>query len=257
MPLPGRSTGWQASEPTQRYPVARRRRKRWPLITGVVIVVIVILLVVSDRVANAVAENEMASQFQTSLSLSGKPNVSIAGFPFWTQLLSKDFKTVNISASNETTGQLTIESMNATLNGMHFQSLSSKSATVDSLTANALITLSALGSAGGIPQGITLTPAGPNEVKAEIDLAGFSDSVTAQVTQSGSDKIRVHFLDVGGIPSGILSALGDNGLSDFTVTIPNLPSGLSISSVSVTQQGLRVVITGHNTTLSQNSNPKP
>lgn len=250
MPLPGGSTGWQASQPTQRYPVARRRRKRWPLITGIIVVVIVILLVVSDRVANAVAENKMASQFQTSLALSGKPKVSIAGFPFWTQLLAKDFKTVNISASNETTGQLTIESLNATLNGMHFQSLSSKSATVDNLSANALITLSALGAAGGIPQGITLTPAGPNEVKAAIDIAGFSDSVTAQVTQAGN-KIKVHFLDLGGIPPDVLSALGSNGLSDFEVSIPNLPAGVSISSVSVNQQGLQVVITGHNTTLSE------
>jgi hypothetical protein len=249
MPLPDRSTGWQTSPPAQRYPVARRRRKRWPLITGVIVVVIVILLVASDRVANALAENEMASQVQSSLSLSGKPNVSIGGFPFWTQLFAHDFKTVNVSADNETTGSLTIARLNATLNGMHFQSLSSKSATVDNLTANALITFTALGNAGGLPQGVTFTADGPNQVKASIDVAGFSDSVTARVVQSGPNQIRVHVLDAGGIPSDILGSLGN--FSDFTVSIPKLPAGVSISSVSVTQQGVQVMISGHNTTLSQ------
>jgi hypothetical protein len=246
MPLPSGSAGWQTSAPTQRYPVPRRRRKRWPLITGVVVVVIVILAVVSDRVANALAENEMASQVQSSLSLSGKPNVSIGGFPFWTQLFAHDFKTVNVSANNETTGPLTIQSLNATLTGMRFQSLNSKSATVDNLTATALITFTALGNAGGIPQGVTLSDGGQNQVKANVDIGPISSSVTAQVTQSGPNQIRVHVIDAGGVPTDILGSL-----ADFTVSIPKLPAGVSITNVSVTQQGVQVVITGHNTTLSQ------
>lgn len=245
-PLPSGSAGWQTSAPTQRYPAPRRRRKRWPLITGVVVVVIVILLVVSDRVANALAENEMASQVQSSLSLSGKPSVSIGGFPFWTQLFAHDFKTVNVSASNETTGPLTIQSLNATLNGMHFQGLNSKTATVDNLTANGLITFTALGNAGGVPQGVTLSADGANQVKANVDIGPISSSVTAQVTQSGSNGIRVHVIDAGGVPTDILGSL-----ADFTVSIPKLPAGVSITNVSVTQQGIQIVITGHNTTLSQ------
>jgi hypothetical protein len=242
-PLPA---GWQAQAPAQRYPVARRRRKRWPLITGIIVLVIVILLVVSDRVANAVAENQMASQVQTSLGLSGKPNVAIQGFPFWTQLLARDFKTVNISATNETTGPLQIASLNATLNGMHIHSFTSKSATVDSLNVTALVTFTALGNAGGIPQGITLSAAGPNQVKADVSIGPISDSATAQVTQSGSNQIHVQVTDAGGIPTSVLGSL-----ANFSVSIPKLPAGVAIRNVSVTQQGLRITITGHNTTLSQ------
>jgi hypothetical protein len=244
-PLP---TGRQSPD----YPPARarRRRRRWPIITGAVVVLVLVLLAVADRVANAVAENQMASQFQTSVGLSGKPSVSIGGFPFLTQLLSKDFNTVNISASNEsvneTNGVLQIASLTATLHGMHFQSLSAKTATVDSLDASALVTLSALGTAGGIPQGITLSPAGPNEVTASVDIAGFSQSVTAKVTQSGSNQINVHVVDAGGIPTDILG-----NLANFTVSIPKLPAGMSIQNVSVTQQGVQISITGHNVTLSQ------
>ena len=236
--------------------VVRRRRRRGPLIAVITVIVILVLLVVSDRVANAYAENQMASQVQSSLGLSGKPDVTIHGFPFWTQLIAHDFKTVTVTASNETInsasaggGALEIASLNATLHGLHFHSFSSNSATVDQFNATALITFTALGNIGGVPQGVTLTQAGPNQVKATLSLPVLgSVSATAQVTQSGPNQIHVHVTDFGGIPADQLGNFGD-----FTITIPKLPSGLTIQSVSVTQQGLRVTITGHDTTLSQNS----
>jgi hypothetical protein len=70
----------------------------------------------------------------------------------------------------------------------------------------------------------------------------------AQVTQSGPNQIRVHVTDFGGIPADQLGNFGD-----FTVSIPKLPPGVTIKSVSVTQQGVMVTIGGQNTTLSQNS----
>jgi hypothetical protein len=235
--------------------VRRRRRRRGPLIALITLIVIVVLLVVSDRVANAYAENQMASQFQSSLGLSGKPHVTIQGFPFWTQLLAKDFKTVDITASNETInsataggGALEIASLNATLHGMHFQGFSSNSATVDQLNATALITLTALGNVGGVPQGVTLTPDGGNQVKATLSIGPLSESAVATITQSGPAQIHVHVSNFDGIPADQLGNFGD-----FTVNIPKLPPGVTIQSVSVTQQGVMVTITGHDTTLSQNS----
>ena len=38
---------------------------------------------------------------------------------------------------------------------------------------------------------------------------------------------------------------------NFTITIPKLPAGVAIQSISITQQGLRITATGTNTTLSQ------
>jgi hypothetical protein len=233
--------------------VVRRRRRKGPLIALVTLIVIIVLLVVSDRVANAYAENQMASQFQSSLGLSGKPDVTIQGFPFWTQLIARDFNQVDITASNETInsvnaggGALEIASLNATLHGMHFHGTSS--ATVDQFNATALVTFTALGNVGGIPQGVTLTPDGPNQVKATISLGPLSASAVATITQSGPNQIHVHISDFGGIPA---SQLGNFG--DFTITIPKLPPGVTIQSVTVTQQGVMVSISGQNTTLSQNS----
>jgi hypothetical protein len=247
-PLPG---WWEQQEPQGPPPVRRRRRRKGPLVGLITLIVILALLVVSDFVAKAYAENQMASQVQSSLGLSGKPKVTIEGFPFWTQLIARDFKTVNVTASNETitasdagAGTLEIASLNATLHGMHIHGRSS--ATIDQFTATALITFTALANAGGVPQGITLSSNGPNQIKATVSLGPLSASATAQVTQSGPNEINVHVIDAGGIPS---SALGS--LANFNISIPKLPAGVSIQSVSVTQQGVQITAVGQNTTLSQ------
>ena len=231
---------------------ARGRRRRWPVITAITVVVILLLLVVSDFVAKAYTENQMASQVQSSLGLSGKPDVTIQGFPFWTQLIARDFKTVDVTASNETvnvnsvgSGLLKIANLNATLHGMHIHGTSS--ATVDQFTATILVTFSSLGDVGGIPSGIAMSADGPNQIKATVNVLGlFSTAATVQVTQSGPNQISVKVIDFGGIPA---SALGN--LAEFTVTIPKLPAGVTIQNVSVTQQGLQITATGQNITLSQ------
>ena len=233
-------------------PQDRRRRRRGPLIALIIVLVVLALLVVSDFAAKAYTENRMASQVQSSLGLSGKPDVTIQGFPFWTQLIARDFKTVDVTASNETvnvnsvgSGLLKIANLNATLHGMHIHG--TNSATVDQFTATILVTFTSLGNVGGIPSGITMTADGPNQIKATVSLLGlFSDSATVQVTQTGPNQIRVKVIDFGGIPA---SALGN--LADFTITIPKLPAGVTVQSVSVTQQGLQITATGQNTTLSQ------
>jgi hypothetical protein len=248
---------WRTQGPTEPPTVVvKRRRRKGPLIALITVLVLLVLLVVSDRVANAYAENQMASQVQSSLGLSGKPDVTIHGFPFWTQLIAHDFKTVTVTASNETInsasaggGALEIASLNATLHGLHFTSFSSNSATVDQFNATALITFTALGSIGGLPQGVTLTADGPNQVTLTLSLPVLGSlSATAQVTQSGPNQIHVHVTNFGGIPTDQLGNFGD-----FTITIPKLPAGVTIQSVSVTQQGVMVTITGQNTTLNQNS----
>jgi hypothetical protein len=211
------------------------------------LIVIVLVLVVGDRVANAYTENQFASQFQSSLELSGKPHVTIQGFPFLTQLAARDLRTVDITASNETAGpggQLEIASLNATLHGMHINGLNS--ATIDQFNASALVTFTALGKVGGIPQGITLSADGPNQVKANISIGPLSETAVAQVTQSGAGQINVKIIDAGGIPTSLLGSL-----ANFSFSIPKLPAGVSIQSVSVTQQGVLITADGHNTTLSQ------
>jgi hypothetical protein len=237
--------GFSAAQGYQGQPAqTRRRRRRWPWIT---LIVIVLVLVLGDRAANAYTEDRMASQIQSSLALSGKPDVTIQGIPFLTQLAARTFNTVDVNASNETAGpggQLEIASLTATLHGMHIHG--TNSATVDQFTASALVTFTALAHAGGIPQGITLSADGPNQIKATVDILGFSSDATVKVTQVGGDKINVKVTDFGGLPSDVLGSL-----VNFNISIPKLPAGVTIKNISITQQGLKITAAGTNTTLSQ------
>jgi hypothetical protein len=250
---PQAGQGYQGPQGTQKFPVnqgyrgrqarVRRRRRKWPIIT---LIMIIVVLVVGDRVACAVAENQMAAQVQQQ-GFPTKPHVTIEGIPFLTQLAAKDFKTVQISASNVTEGPLVIKSLNATINGMHINS-SWSGATVDSINGTALITFSALAHAGGVPQGITLTADGSNKVKATISIAIITATVVAQVTKTGPTQLNVRVIRAGDVPTSILG-----NLANFNINVPKsaLPAGLTIQSVSVTQQGVRITVTGHNTTLSE------
>jgi len=209
------------------------------------LIVIVLVLVAADRAALFITENQIASQFKDSADLSGKPHVTIGGFPFLTQLAARDFNIVHINATDETTGPLEIASLTATLHGMHIVNLSTTR--IDQFNASALVTFAALGSAGGIPQGITLSADGPNKVEATVSIGPISDSAVVQVNQTGPNTINVHVINAGGIPTSVLGSL-----MNFTVKLPKLPAGVAIQSVSITQQGVGITITGHNVTLSQN-----
>ena len=88
---------------------------------------------------------------------------------------------------------------------------------------------------------------GPNQIKATVDILGFSSDATAKVTQRlGDDKINVKITDFGGVPADVLGSL-----TDFNITIPKLPAGVTIQKISITQQGLQIIAAGKNTTLSQ------
>ena len=246
-----RSPSGTARTPAAGYPGAvpargRRggRRHRGLTITAIVVVVLLILLVVADRVAAAIAENEVASQIK-SQGFPVKPKVTITGFPFLTQLAARDFRQMNIAADNVAEGPLDIASVHATLHGVHINS-GFNGATVDQVNGTALITFAGLSQAGGLGDGITLSNGGNGDVKASIDLAFVSGTALAQVARTGPHQISVRVVSAGGIP---LSALGP--LQDFSVNLPNLPAGMTIQSVSVTGQGLLVAVAGTHTTFSQ------
>src|SRR5579875_1383345 len=129
-----------AGPPAGGYRNAGRRRRvghRGLIITGIVVLILIMLLVIADRVAAAVAENEIASQIK-SHGFPVKPHVTITGFPFLTQVVARDFHQVNISARNVPEGPADIASINATLRGVHLNA-GFNSATVDQLNGTALI----------------------------------------------------------------------------------------------------------------------
>jgi hypothetical protein len=235
-PLPEWSQAQRPAEPPTF--VTRRRRRKGPLIALITVIVLLVLLVVSDRVANAYAENQMASQVQSSLGLSGKPHVTIQGFPFWTQLLAKDFKTVDITASNETInnpnaggGALEIASLNATL----------RVCTSKASAATARLSTSSTPSAGHVhragtwahPQG-HLSP-GAGQGQRHDQPRPLSDTAQAQVPRPVHDQRQGHL--AGG------SRRTSWGTWPTSASRSRLLRGVD-PDISVTQQGVMVTISG-------------
>jgi hypothetical protein len=226
-------------------PTLRLRRRRRPLLwLTVVIVIILIIAGIGDQVAKSYAQNRIAQQIQQS-GLNARPSVTIEGWPFLTQILAHNLKTVDISASNVTadSGKLPF-SFTAKATGVHLNS-SFSGATVDHINGQAIVPFSSVASLFPIP-GVTIKadPAdGPDAVKADAGIAG---TVTGTVKLTSPSKVSITLNSATGI-AAVFSQLSEA----ITITIPQLPAGLVVRSVSVTSQGIVATASASNTTLTE------
>lgn len=235
----GGSTDWDGDYP----PGPRRRRRGCGCGTALLIllIVVVVALAIFDQVARNYAQNKIADKIVAN-GLPVRPTVSIKGWPFLTQVLARDVGRIDVSARNVRESTLTISSINATAFGAHITS-GYNGATIDTITGTALVTFPSLVAATGA-SGVTISAdpsAGPNAAK----ISAGPLSGVASVRQSGSSSISVRTESLGGIPASALGSLGD-----YTLNVPHLPLGASVTGVSVQSQGISIRIAAHHTTLS-------
>ena len=221
------------------------RATRWV----VTIVVIVAVLLGVDFGARAVAENVMARKIQQQ-GLQSRPSVSIGGFPFLTQVARRNFSHVTISAANVSAGPVTITTINAAATGIRLNSYAFSSGTIGNLSGTALISFASLagtlttqfGPLGSILNGtgLNLTDAGPDEVRASINLVVTQGSAVWRVTRVNGNTLNIHLVSSNGLPSSLLGSI-----QDLNLQLPQLPLGLTIDNVSVTPSGVVGVVSGH------------
>src|ERR1700729_1455754 len=228
-------------------PVRRRHRLRNTIIA---LVVLLVVLVAVDRLAAVYVQGRIASQIQDQ-GFPAKPTVSVKGFPFLTQVISRHFQEVQISSQNVKTGPVEIKSINATMSDVRMNSGYS-AGTVGSLAGTGVITFGSMKNAignlagGQLGQaigasGLTLKPVSSDEVKASISLLGlFNASATWQIIRVNGHEIKVHLVSNNGLPGSII-----NQARNINVPIPKLPLGMKIQSVVVTSAGITIRVTGH------------
>jgi hypothetical protein len=248
---PGRQ-GPTGGYPTPGYqppagPVKRHHRLRNTIIA---LVVLLVVLVAVDRLAAFYVQGRIASQIQDQ-GFPAKPTVSVKGFPFLTQVISRHFQEVQISSQNVKTGPVEIKSINATMSDVRMNSGYS-AGTVGSLAGTGVITFGSMKNAignlagGQLGQaigasGLTLKPVSSDEVKASISLLGlFNASATWQIIRVNGHEIKVHLVSNNGLPGSII-----NQARNINVPIPKLPLGMKIQSVVVTSAGITIRVTGH------------
>ena len=237
----------RAATRIMRRPSTGGRRGRRYVIA---LAIIVVLLVAIDFAARAVAENVMANKIEQQ-GLQHKPDVSIDGFPFLTQVASRDFGQVNLVAADQTEGPVTITSINATGRDIKLNSYAFSSGTIGSLSGTAVISFSSLGNTltqqvgplGSLLNGagLSLTAAGPHEVKASLNVLVVSGSATWRVSRLSDNRLDVRLVSSSGLPSSLLSSI-----QDITLQLPKLPLGLTIDSVQVSPAGVVGRVSGTN-----------
>jgi LmeA-like phospholipid-binding len=233
--------------PANGYRKVRPRRRHRLLALLIAVVVLFGLLLAADRLARAYTENRVATELESN-GFPHKPHVSIEGFPFLTQLISRDFQQVRISSGDIREGPLTLKSLTATLNDIRLNS-SYDGGTVHRLTGSALITFHDLAAAlaSRTPLGVVnaadvkLAAAGPDEVKATFNVVIASGTATWRVTRTGNNQLSAQLVASTGIPASLLSSV-----DDITLPLPALPLGFQVKSVRVTPRGLVGRLAGRN-----------
>ena len=247
---------WNA--PTQSWdtpaapPPRRHRGLRNTIVVVLALIVLLVLFVVLDRVAVAYAENQAAQQMQ-SQGFPAKPDVTIKGFPFLTQVIAHNIHEITITSDKIKAGPVTITNLDADITDVKLNGAFT-AGTIGHLDGKALIPFSgltnalggALGGAGGglgdlLGSGVTIKSAGHNTIKASFDLTIVSGSATLKVTREPGNKIHIHLLSSHGLPSEITDQL-----KDLTVPIPALPLGMKIQRIQVNGAGISIHVTGDN-----------
>ena len=216
------------------YQAPKQRRTGRKLVTW--IIVVLVLLVALDFGAKALAENEAAAQIQKQ-GFPTKPKVSIAGFPFLTQVITRHFNQITITAGRIPAGPITVTSLNVVADNVHLNS-NFQSGTAGPLHGTVLISLGAIGDAlsaagpiatflgGGSKGALNISSVGTNLVKGSLNLAGglVSWSATWKVVAAGPNEIDLHLVSSNGLPGGL-----QGSATDIKLPLSSLPAGLHLT----------------------------
>jgi len=215
------------------YQPPRRRGGRKALIW---LLSIIVVLVALDFGAKAFAQSEAATQIQKQ-GFPKKPHVSIAGFPFLTQVITRKFHQITITSSDIPAGPIKITSLDVIAQNVRLNS-NFQSGTAGPLHGTVLISLGEIGNflsaagplasflGGGPGGGLRIESVGGNELKGSLKLAGGLASWSAvwKVSSAGPNEINLHLVSSNGLPSGF-----KNSASDIKVPLSKLPAGLRLT----------------------------
>ena len=224
------------------------------------LVVVVLLLglgVVADRVAANYAEGTVATQLADKGRLHGTPSVVIAGFPFLTQAVAGSYDDVRISLTAAELGQPAGTKAAVDLRGVQVPlsevlSGSVRKVPVGHIDGTATLSYALLSAKLGPSTQLTREGSGLR-VTRTVEILGQQVPLTAvgQVTLEGNDLV-VHVSRASGAGVSVPGFLLDRaaGLLDLRYTVPPLPFGLKLTSVTPAANGVDVRVVASNAVLA-------
>lgn len=250
-----------------------RPRKRWGrrlLITFIVLVIIVVgLLAVADRVAASFAErmigDKVSEQVAAQKATSEKPDVTIEGFPFLTQVAGGEYQDIKIQlrdfagpAGNDRTIRMPLLDIRAQDVKAPLDTLRSGNGQIIASTVNGTATIAYDQVAELINQpGLKLEERGGKLVgSAPVQALGqtFAVSGTADLAVKGG-AVQVRFSDIkaDGVPDiPIIRSLINSYAQKLALDlkVPPLPLKLTLQKVEAAPDGLKVTAGAHDVELN-------
>ncbi|EFC84259.1 DUF2993 domain-containing protein [Parafrankia sp. EUN1f] len=243
-------------------PPARRKRRRGRVLT-LVVVVLLALFVVADRVAVAIAKDQMEKQIAESVAESLEPGatqptvrkVSIGGFPFLTQVLFGKFTNIGVTIDGIPTPGPRISSVDANLKGLHvpFKDAISDNigeVPVDDVRATVRISYDDLNvylAKQDPPTKVTPVDGGK---KVEISATVLGQSVGGVTTfQVNDNKLTLVPSEIKVLGIEIPLPGGGPSIDSIPIPIAGLPFDLNIVKASTDAEGLSLTATAKDVVL--------
>jgi hypothetical protein len=224
---------------------APRRRGRKVLILIIVLLVIAGLLFALDRAAAAYTARRIATSLQNE-GFAVRPHVSVEGFPFLTQLITRHLDGVKVTAPRYPVGSVTanidVHAKDIRLDSGY------QSGTIAQVTGTGLIpfaSLARLPALAAVP-GLQISSDGPHMVKLSANLQVLAASAIARVKQTARNQISLRIVSSSGVPVALLAPI-----RNLILQIPALPLGLTVRSVRVSPQGVIIGVAASNAKFGQ------
>ncbi|WP_042398152.1 LmeA family phospholipid-binding protein [Streptacidiphilus carbonis] len=223
----------------------------------IVLIVLAALFVAADRITLHIAESQAASKIQTERKLPQKPKVSIEGFPFLTQLASKKFDEIKLSAPeltvNDGKGGPDIQLQNFRIDAKNVKVTGDYSGIVaGSGTGTARISYADLSAA--LPNKVTVGYGGaPGKVKVsgtfDVPVLGAQQvSGTADISVVDGNGISLNNISgISGVDPTVASLV--SSFLQPKLQLAGLPSGLRLDTVQPGPDGIDVTVSGTDVSL--------
>jgi DUF2993 family protein len=237
--------------------MARPRSGPLPWLVALLLVVGLLTagFVVGDGWAKDRVEQQVADQLKVSLATPDRPRVSIDGFPFLVQVVTRDVRSVRVAAdrvsANSDAGLLPIAHTDLVLTDITSPDWY-KTMTAGHIDGIALVTYEDLTRLAGVP--ITYVNDGRVEIQVTAQVLGVD--VRAKIT--GKPRLE---------PNEQAMTLADPTIAIADVSLPNLtaqallrallkpiplegvPLGLKLSAITAEEDGVHLAVNGDNVPL--------
>lgn len=212
-------------------------------------------IVVADRVGVRIAEDEIGKRISDQYKLRQRPDVTIHGFPFLTQMVGGEYDRIDVGLGDWTEQGVTVNDVKIEMRGVKAalnDMINGTNAQVTARTATASAVLPYEVLKQRAPKGVeSIGPSGSDlQLRGTYAFLGVSAPVDVIVSVKPTGQgIAITPRSVGTSGIRVPLALVQDRLT-YTVPVRDLPVGSRISDIQVTPGGLRIAATAQNVDLN-------